>query len=79
MRGSPRRAQDFYRLKTGSYEFASEIFPLGGQRGQQVDVSVSGVPVKADLDGREKHRKPTSIFRIRLRCRCRSRSANTRR
>ena len=43
------QAQDFYRLKTGSYEFASEIFPLGGQRGQQVEVSVSGVPVKADL------------------------------
>lgn len=43
------QVQDFYRLKTGSYEFASEIFPLGGRRGEQVDVSVSGVKVKADL------------------------------
>ncbi len=43
------QTQDFYRLKTGSYEFPSEIFPLGGQRGQQVNVSVSGAPVKADL------------------------------
>ena len=41
--------QDFYRLKTGSYEYASEIFPLGGRRGQQVDVMVSGTKVKADL------------------------------
>jgi hypothetical protein len=41
--------QDFYRLKTGSYEYASEIFPLGGQRGKQVDVSVGATQVKADL------------------------------
>ena len=43
------QAQDFYRLKTGTYEYASEIFPLGGRRGEQVDVSVSGTKVKADL------------------------------
>jgi len=43
--------QDFYRLKTGAYEYASEIFPLGGRRGEQVDVFVSGTKVKADLTG----------------------------
>lgn len=43
------QAQDFYRLKTGTYGYASEIFPLGGRRGEQVDVTLSGVKVKADL------------------------------
>jgi hypothetical protein len=43
------QAQDFYRLKTGSYEFASDIFPLGGRRGEQVQVSVSGIKTRADL------------------------------
>ncbi len=41
--------QDFYRLKTGVYEYASELYPLGGRRGEKVDVSVSGVKVTADL------------------------------
>ena len=45
------QTQDFYRLKTGSYEYASEIFPLGGRRGQQVDVSIGAVNVKTDLSG----------------------------
>ena len=43
------QAQDFYRLKTGAYEFASEIFPLGGKRGEQVDVTLGAVKIKADL------------------------------
>lgn len=43
------QAQDFYRLKTGAYEYASEVYPLGGRRGEQVEVSVSGTKVKADL------------------------------
>jgi len=43
------QAQDFYRLKTGSYEYASELFPLGGRRGEKVDVQLSGAVVKADL------------------------------
>ena len=43
------QVQDFYRLKTGAYEFASEIFPLGGKRGEQVDVTLGAVKIKADL------------------------------
>lgn len=43
------QAQDFYRLKTGLYEFASEIFPLGGKRGEQVEVSFGAAKVKTDL------------------------------
>jgi len=33
-----RQEQNFYRLKIGSYPYADSIFPLGGQRGQSVDV-----------------------------------------
>jgi hypothetical protein len=43
------QSQNFYRLKTGSYEYASELFPLGGRRGEKVDVQLSGTTVKADL------------------------------
>lgn len=43
------QAQNFYRLKTGTYAYASEMFPLGGRRGEQVEVSLSGTKVKADL------------------------------
>lgn len=34
-----RQAQDFYRLKMGSYDYAEGIFPLGGKRGETVDVT----------------------------------------
>jgi hypothetical protein len=40
--------QDFYRLKTGSYEYASEIFPLGRAARQASGVSVGATQVKAD-------------------------------
>lgn len=43
------QAQDFYRLKSGVYDYANEIFPLGGKQGEQVSVSLSGKPVKVDL------------------------------
>ena len=43
--------QNFYRLKTGSYEVVEDIFPLGGKRGEAVEVSLSGHKVKADLSG----------------------------
>src|SRR5581483_7122905 len=43
------QAQNFYRLKTGLYNFADDVFPLGGRRGEQVEVSLSGAKVKADL------------------------------
>ncbi len=40
---------NFYRLKTGSYAFPQEIFPLGGRRGQTVDVQMGAQKVTADL------------------------------
>jgi len=40
---------NFYRLKTGSYSYATEIFPLGGQRGKVVEVSLGDRKVSADL------------------------------
>ena len=33
-----RQEQNFYRLKMGSYAYAESVFPLGGQRGQSVQV-----------------------------------------
>ncbi len=42
--------QNYYRLRTGAYAYASDIYPLGGRRGEQVEVTVSGTTkVKADL------------------------------
>ncbi len=43
------QVQDFYRLKTGTYNYASEIYPLGGQRGQTVAVALGKTSVNADL------------------------------
>jgi len=43
------QAQNFYRLKTGSYSYPTEVYPLGGQRGRQVDISLGSAHVKADL------------------------------
>src|ERR1041385_2320060 len=49
------QAQNFYRLKMGSYRYAEGIFPLGGRRGEQVPVSFfggragAGVTATADL------------------------------
>ena len=34
--------QNFYRLKIGNYLFAESIFPLGGERGKDVDVTFQG-------------------------------------
>ena len=48
------QAQNFYRLKTGSYEIVQDIFPLGGKRGETVQVSLSGRTVNADLTGANK-------------------------
>jgi hypothetical protein len=41
--------QNFYRLQTGSYAYPTDMFPLGGKRGEVVEVSLSGTKVKADL------------------------------
>jgi hypothetical protein len=49
--------QNFYRLKMGSYPYAEDLFPLGGRRGETVEVSLSGarlakpVTVPAKLNG----------------------------
>jgi hypothetical protein len=52
--------QNFYRLKMGSYAYADGIFPLGGRRGEPVEVALFGsrlaAPVKvkaglANVDG----------------------------
>ncbi|MDX1980430.1 MAG: hypothetical protein SFV51_09185 [Bryobacteraceae bacterium] len=43
------QSASYYRLKTGAYSWADEIFPLGGQRGQQVEVAAGARKVTADL------------------------------
>lgn len=44
------QAQDFYRLKIGQYPYADSIFPLGGKRGETVEITMAGgnlpAPVK---------------------------------
>ena len=48
------QAQNFYRLKMGSYRYADGIFPLGGRRGEQVPVTFfggrAGTGVQASVD-----------------------------
>jgi hypothetical protein len=41
--------QDYYRFKTGNYQIPSEVFPLGGRRGETADVLISKTAVKANL------------------------------
>ncbi|MEP7366499.1 MAG: hypothetical protein ABI972_24845 [Acidobacteriota bacterium] len=53
-----KQAQNYYRLKTGNYNYATELFPLGGQRGQQVEVAVAKTSVKVDL----KQTKTPEVF-----------------
>ncbi|MCW5982626.1 MAG: hypothetical protein KIT09_31350 [Bryobacteraceae bacterium] len=49
-----RQAQNFYRLKMGSYSYPDNVFPLGGRRGEVAEVTFSGgnlaAPVKAAID-----------------------------
>ena len=40
---------NFYRLKVGSYEYPQEVFPLGGRRGETVQVSLGTHKITADL------------------------------
>ena len=39
--------QNFYRLKMGAYAYADGIFPLGGRRGEAVEVSLFGGSLKS--------------------------------
>jgi hypothetical protein len=40
---------NFYRLKVGSYTYPRDVFPLGGRRGELVDVSLGPEKIKVDL------------------------------
>jgi hypothetical protein len=40
---------NFYRLKIGSYGYPTEVFPLGGRRGETVQVSLGSQIITADL------------------------------
>lgn len=53
-----KQAQNYYRLKTGNYAYATELFPLGGQRGHQVEVALAKTSVKVDL----KESKTPAVF-----------------
>jgi hypothetical protein len=46
--------QNFYRLQIGAYAFAEGIFPLGGQRGQPVEISFVGGNLNAPVKVTEK-------------------------
>lgn len=48
---------NFYRLKSGQYEYATEVFPLGGRRGEVVPVSLGARTVQADLTKTDKNAK----------------------
>jgi hypothetical protein len=43
------QTDNFYRLKSGLYEYATEVFPLGGRRGEQVNVSL-GAPTSVKVN-----------------------------
>ena len=43
------QAQNFYRFKTGAYQYPTDIYPLGGRRGEQVELTLSNTKIKADL------------------------------
>ena len=43
------QAQNFYRFKTGAYQYPTGIYPLGGRRGEQVELTLSNTKIKADL------------------------------
>jgi hypothetical protein len=43
------QSANFYRLKIGSYAYATEVFPLGGRRGETVQVSLGSRKITADL------------------------------
>jgi hypothetical protein len=58
------QAQNFYRLKMGVFRYAEGIFPLGGRRGEQAQVSFigaklgTGAQAVADL----RNTKPDDLF-----------------
>ncbi|MBI3667573.1 MAG: PPC domain-containing protein [Acidobacteria bacterium] len=61
------QAQNFYRLKVGSFAFADGMFPLGWKRGEQHEVEMFGgnlprpVKVRADLSHVDKDASFTTL------------------
>lgn len=43
---------DYYRFKTGTYTYPTEVFPLGGRRGETVELTIGKTPIKTRLDTR---------------------------
>ena len=43
------QAQNFYRLKIGSYPYADAMFPLGWKRGEEVEVELTGGNLSAPV------------------------------
>jgi len=56
-----KQAYNFYRLKMGFYAYPQEIFPLGGRRGDKVQVSLGSQTVTADLSKAAANAHFTSI------------------
>ncbi|MFO0281120.1 MAG: hypothetical protein ACK532_04300 [Acidobacteriota bacterium] len=48
---------NFYRLKSGSYDYPADLFPLGGKRGEIVEVSLGASTQRVDLTKVEPGRK----------------------
>lgn len=40
---------NFYRLKTGAYDYPTDLYPLGGRRGETVEISLGSTTQKVDL------------------------------
>lgn len=43
------QSANFYRLKIGTYSYPAEVFPLGGRRGETVQVSLGTQKINVDL------------------------------
>jgi hypothetical protein len=71
-----KQEQNFYRLMIGSYDYAESVFPLGGRRGQPVDLqfvtkagpisSTVKLPPQGDFATAALPGSPTLPFRLAL-------------
>ncbi len=52
---------NFYRLKIGSYAYPQEIFPLGGRRGEVVEVSLGVQKITVDLRNVDKNARQVFV------------------
>jgi hypothetical protein len=60
------QAQNFYRLKMGSYRYAEGIFPLGGRRGEKVPVTFFGARLGAGVQATVDLEKADGFTRVSL-------------